>query len=275
MSDPKIAPVSVVIPTYRNGDELRRALVSIEKQTLQPSQVIVVDDESLDGNAQTVCGVSALKAIQLIALDRNVGPGEARNAGIAASREPFIAFLDADDEWHPEKLERQMAIMLEAGAPLMSGHQKSFDGTAWPALSHPGSHSPIRRWSILLSNCASISTVIIRKDAIRYLFPAAYAGEDYVFVAANLLSGARSILLNQTLARAHKKAFGAGGLSGRLHAMQLGEMRTHSFLRAEGLITRGERAALLIWTTLKYGRRLAIVFFRRIASRLAGKHNDR
>jgi glycosyltransferase involved in cell wall biosynthesis len=269
----EIVPVSVVIPTYRDGDALRRALISVQNQILLPSQVIVVDDGSSDGNADKVCAASGLEIIELVTLTRNMGPGEARNAGIAASRQPFVAFLDADDEWHPEKLERQMSVMLADGAPLLTAHKKGFDGTVWPELSGPVCHTPIRRWSILLSNCASISTVIIRKDAIKYLFPPAYAGEDYVFVAANLLSGVRSVLLHQTLARAHKEAFGAGGLSGRLHAMQLGEMRAHGFLRKKELITRGERVALFVWSLLKYCRRLLIVFSRRLVSQMTGKHS--
>ncbi|WP_162161302.1 glycosyltransferase family 2 protein [Afipia birgiae] len=275
MKNTEVAPVSVVIPTYRDGDALRRALVSVENQTLQPAQVIVVDDGSPDDNADKVCAASSLKTVQLITLNQNVGPGEARNAGIAASRERFIAFLDADDEWHPEKLERQMSVMLEPGAPLLTGHEKGFDGISWPKLSEPVKRSPIQRRSILLSNCASISTVIIKKDAIKYLFSPAYAGEDYVFVAANVLSGAPSALLNQILARADKEAFGAGGLSGRLHAMQLGEMRARDFLLREGLITKSEHAAVLVWSLLKYCRRVVIVSFRRAMSWLAGKRNSK
>jgi len=260
----KAAPVSVIIPTYRDGDALRRALISVENQTLQPSQIIVVDDGSLDDNAERVCRASSPKHVQLIILKQNVGPGEARNAGIAASCEPFIAFLDADDEWHPEKLERQMSVMLEAGAPLLSCHEKDFDGVSWSKLGDPAKPIPIGRKAILFSNCAPISSVIIKKDAIKYQFPQSYAGEDYVFVAANVLSGVSAVSLRQALARAHKQAFGAGGLSGRLHAMQLGEMRARSFLLREGLTTRGEYMLLLIWGLIKYFRRLAIVFSRRL-----------
>ena len=260
------APVSVVIPTYRDGDALRRALSSIESQTLRPSQIVVVDDASSDGNAERVCGTSQLEGIQLIALDTNVGPGGARNAGIAASRERFVAFLDADDEGHPEKLERQMTVMLGAGPPSFSCHPKEFGGAPWTKLVAPPKASPIRRLPLLFLNFTPISTVVIRKDAIKYPFPHSYAGEDYVFVAANVLSGIPAVLLNQALARAHKPAFGEGGLSGRLHAMQLGEMRARFFLVKEGLISRGECAVLLIWGGLKYIRRLAIVFLRRAAA---------
>lgn len=258
------APVSVIIPTYRDGDALRRALSSVENQTLQPSQIIVVDDCSLDHNAERICGASSLEGIQLIVLQENVGPGGARNAGIAASGEPFVAFLDADDEWHPEKLERQMSVMLAPGAPLLTCHEKDFDGISWAELGEPSKPAPIGRNKMLFSNCAPISTVVIRRDAIRYKFPQTYAGEDYVFVAANMLSGVCAASLRQPLARAHKQAFGAGGLSGRLYAMHLGEMRARHFLRKEGLTTAGEYLLLLVWGLIKYFRRLVIVFFRRM-----------
>lgn len=261
-----VAPVSAIVPTYRDGDALRRALNSIENQTLRPSQIIVVDDASSDGNAERVCAASRLEDIQLIALEKNVGPGGARNAGIAASREQFVAFLDADDEWHPEKLERQMTVMLRSGAPSLSCHPKEFGGVPWRKLVAPPKASPIRRLPLLFLNFTPISTVVMRKDAIKYLFPHSYAGEDYVFVAANVLSGMPAVLLNQTLARAHKPAFGEGGLSGRLHAMQLGEMRARLFLLKEGLISTSECTVLLIWGTLKYIRRLAIVFLRHAAA---------
>lgn len=257
--------ISVVIPTFRDGDELQRALTSVQNQTLQPSQIIVADDCSMDGNAEKICKASSLKGIELIALEKNVGPGGARNAGIAASREMFIAFLDADDEWHPEKLERQMAVMLEPGAALLTCHEKDFEGIAWADLGERVTPTPIGRNKMLFSNCAPISTVVIRRDAIKYEFPQTYASEDYVFVAANVLSGVSAALLHQPLARAHKQAFGAGGLSGRLHAMHVGEVRARHFLRKEGLTTSGEYLLLLVWGLIKYFRRLVIVFFRRMA----------
>jgi glycosyltransferase involved in cell wall biosynthesis len=265
----QIVPVSVVIPTYRDGNALRRALKSVERQTLRPSQIVVVDDASMDGNAGGICDASGLTNIRLVTLQQNVGPGEARNKGIAASDQPFIAFLDADDEWHPEKLERQMSVMREPGAPPLTAHEKGFDGVEWLKFDQPARRSPIRRRAIQMSNCAPISTVVIRRDAIKYGFTPAYAGEDYVFVAANVLSGVRAVLLHQVLARAHKEAFGAGGLSGRLHAMQLGEIRARNFLLKEGLMTRGEYLVVIAWSLVKYCRRILIVSGRRIWNRFA------
>ncbi|MGL3213534.1 glycosyltransferase family 2 protein [Bradyrhizobium sp. BR 1433] len=263
----KTAPISVIIPTYRDGDALRRALHSVASQTLQPREVVVVDDATGDDEyPDTICAQCPFQPIKLIKLPRNVGPGGARNAGISASSEPFLAFLDADDEWHPHKLRLQMGLMLASDAPAGSSHRKSFAGAAWPTFNGWAHARRITRRAILTSNVASISTVVIRRDAVQHRFPRTYACEDYWFVAAHVLSGVEFIRMDQTLARSDKPAFGASGLSGRLNAMQLGEMRTHFSLLRNGLISAWEYAPLVAWTLLKYLRRISIVKARSVVT---------
>ncbi|MGG6897398.1 glycosyltransferase family 2 protein [Rhizobium sp. BR 315] len=250
-------PVSVVIPTFRDGEALRRALNSVANQTQAPGEIFVVDDAGGEPGVGAILTDFQALPLRLIELDKNIGPGGARNAGIKASQQPFIAFLDADDEWHPRKLEYQMQIMLGLASPDFSAHSKAFRARAWPEQ-NLGQSRPFSRWPVLLSNPASISTVIVRRDAIKFTFPDWYAGEDYAFVAANLLAGLAAVKLDLTLARAHKAPFGAGGLSGRMLAMQMGEMRTHWLLLSEGLIAIWEYTLLLPWTLLKYLRRSVI-----------------
>ncbi|MBP1290292.1 glycosyltransferase family 2 protein [Bradyrhizobium elkanii] len=269
------APLTVIIPTYRDGDALRRALRSVACQTLQPREVIVVDDASGDESTDRICSEYVTQPIKLIKLPRNRGPGAARNTGILASSEPFLAFLDADDEWHPEKLRIQMELMLAPGAPLLSSHRKGFAGTAWSSLNGPINARCITRRAILIANVAPISTVVMRRDAVRHHFPQTYACEDYWFVAAHVLSGIRSVRMDETLARADKPAFGTTGLSGRLHAMQLGEMRTHLSLWRTGLISAREYAPLVAWTLAKYLRRLSIVQLRNVAVHLTDRECNR
>lgn len=260
------APVTAIIPTYRDGDALRRALRSVANQTVRPREVIVVDDASGDDSLDKICAECAFQPLKLIKLAQNMGPGAARNAGISASAEAFLAFLDADDEWHPEKLRLQMEVMLAPRAPPLSSHRKGFTGAACPTLDGQVRARCITRLAILTSNVAPISTVVIRRDAVRHYFPRTYACEDYWFVAAHVLSGIRAVRMDQTLARADKPAFGARGLSSRLHAMQLGEMRTHFSLWREGQIRWWEYAPLVTWTLLKYLRRISIVLFRNVAA---------
>jgi glycosyltransferase involved in cell wall biosynthesis len=97
-------PVSVVIPAYDAGRFVAKAVATALAQTRAPLEVLVVDDGSRDDTAAVARAAGATVLSQ-----RNAGPGAARNAGVRAAQGSWIAFLDADDAWHPEKLERQWA----------------------------------------------------------------------------------------------------------------------------------------------------------------------
>lgn len=90
--------VSIVMPLYNKAGTVGRAVESILNQTFTDWQLIVVDDGSTDNSAEIV-GVLGDGRIELIR-QSNQGPGAARNAGIAAARGKYLAFLDADDEWY-------------------------------------------------------------------------------------------------------------------------------------------------------------------------------
>lgn len=100
--------VSVVVPARDAERFIGDALESIRAQTIAPLEVIVVDDASSDRTSR----IAALAGVQVIAR-RSGGPAAARNAGIAFARGRLLAFLDADDRWRPEKLERQLAVLAE------------------------------------------------------------------------------------------------------------------------------------------------------------------
>lgn len=103
-----VAPrVSVIIPTHNRMTLLCRAIDSVLAQTWSDLELIVVDDGSDDGTADMVERIADPR-VRLVRHDRAKGPPRARNAGIAAARGEWVAFLDNDDEWLPEKLERQL-----------------------------------------------------------------------------------------------------------------------------------------------------------------------
>lgn len=107
--------VSVIITTYKREPEIIvRAVRSVLSQTYEPLEIIVVDDspETFPQREQAAVAVQALSAgIRYIKHPRNMGACAARNTGISAARGAFAAFLDDDDEWLPEKLEKQMAVI--------------------------------------------------------------------------------------------------------------------------------------------------------------------
>jgi len=103
----KTPTVSVIIPTYNRAHLVGRAIRSVLNQTFQDFEIIVVDDGSTDNTEEVVKGFNDPR-IRYIRHEYNRGGSAARNTGIRAARGEYIAFLDSDDEWLPQKLERQV-----------------------------------------------------------------------------------------------------------------------------------------------------------------------
>jgi hypothetical protein len=101
--------VSVVLPTYNRREATLRAIQSALEQTRAPDEIIVVDDGSTDATGDSVQAQFGSEVHYLH--QENRGPSAARNAGIAAAGSPLVAFLDSDDTWMTEKLERQLPLM--------------------------------------------------------------------------------------------------------------------------------------------------------------------
>ncbi|MFZ4551240.1 MAG: glycosyltransferase family 2 protein [Aquabacterium sp.] len=106
-TDPQI---SVVIPTFNRKDKVLAAIKSVLDQTLQPLEIIVVDDLSTDGTAEIDWGaISPL--IRYVPLTVKAGGGGARNEGIKQAQGQWVAFLDSDDLWLPNKLKEQVEFL--------------------------------------------------------------------------------------------------------------------------------------------------------------------
>lgn len=104
--------VSVIVATYNRADTVGQAVESILGQTYASIEVIVVDDGSTDGTQDALRRFgSDLRVLR----QQNAGPAAARNRGIAAAKGEIIAFLDSDDIWLPQKIERQVALLKRAG----------------------------------------------------------------------------------------------------------------------------------------------------------------
>ncbi|MBN1764437.1 MAG: glycosyltransferase family 2 protein, partial [Sedimentisphaerales bacterium] len=100
--------VSVVIPAYNAEGTVGRAVESVLQQTREADEIIVIDDGSNDGTAATLQKYG--EPVRYI-YQNNAGPGAARNNGIKAAQYEWVAFLDADDEWLPDKLQLQMDVL--------------------------------------------------------------------------------------------------------------------------------------------------------------------
>jgi glycosyltransferase involved in cell wall biosynthesis len=145
---PKTPIVSVVIPTYNREEVIGRALNSVLGQTFQDFEVLVCDDASTDTTVDRIKGyIEKDNRIKLFQLSSNQGPASARNLGMINSQGRYIAFLDSDDEWMPEKLERQVERM-ETEPPdvgvCLCGALIVKDGDTL----HPVHYMPKKEWEI-------------------------------------------------------------------------------------------------------------------------------
>ncbi|MBA3966709.1 MAG: glycosyltransferase family 2 protein, partial [Nitrospirales bacterium] len=141
--------VSVVIPTLKRPDLVVRAVRSALHQTLPSIEVIVVVDGP---DSETVHVLSAITDVRLRvkALPHNLGPAEARNAGVNEARGEWVAFLDHDDEWLPDKLHIQLQVARQSphpypiiGCRLIVRHKKK--DVVWPTR-FPKVHEPISEY---------------------------------------------------------------------------------------------------------------------------------
>ncbi len=107
--------VSVVIPSYNRLHCLPRAIASVVAQSHPAIELIIVDDGSTDGTREWAASFSSPVPFVFHPLERNMGAAAARNRGIELARGSYVAFLDSDDIWHPEKIARQLAAIAEAG----------------------------------------------------------------------------------------------------------------------------------------------------------------
>ncbi len=165
-----IVNVSVIVPAYRSAQTIGRTLASIARQTTRPREVIVVDDGSDDGTANVARSfANQMNGIDLQVIEQeNSGAGAARNRALGAASGDRIAFLDADDEWLPEKLQRSLAVMAETGAGLVSHNfimVKDGSETAIDCARHFQGH-PAPFVSLYLRGNIATSTVLVERHLI-------------------------------------------------------------------------------------------------------------
>jgi teichuronic acid biosynthesis glycosyltransferase TuaG len=113
------ALVSIITPSFNSEKFISETIQSVQNQTHKNWEMIIVDDCSKDKTVQIIESfIKKDPRIQLHRLDKNSGAGIARNSAIQAAKGDYIAFLDADDLWKPEKLEKQLAFMQTNNLPF-------------------------------------------------------------------------------------------------------------------------------------------------------------
>lgn len=254
-----VVPVSVVIPCYRCTDTIGRAVASVAAQTARPSEVILVDDCSGDETLEMLRRLQGEYAegwIRVIAQERNAGPGEARNAGWDQATQPFIAFLDSDDSWHPRKIEVQYGEMSRNEEIALSGHPFVVigDGALPSAVDIPvrAEFQRISQRNILVSNPFSTPSVMLRAELPQRFPTGGRYCEDYHLWTEILFSGAGCFLGDVPLVNLHKAGYGESGLSAELWKMEKGELGVYRNLRTKRYLGAIEYTACCCFSLAKF-----------------------
>lgn len=251
-NDPMDPVVSVIIPCFNSAKTIERTLASVRQQTGCDYEIIAVDDCSTD---DTLAILQRRKGggLRVIARDRNSGsPPTPRNDGIAAARGAFLAFLDHDDEWYPDYLRRQIAVIAQHGEMVMVGYraeENQRDGSRTPVNQYRRPPSGREAWRTMLRESFYVPSVVVaRTEAVRRIGgfdPTRRSGdEDQDFFIRLALAGEVGFL-DQILAVVHEHPGNMSKrVSMRMHETTLPMILAHC--RAlRGRLTRRELRDIL------------------------------
>ena len=252
------APVSTIIPCYRCADTITRAVESVARQTLRPAELILVDDGSGDSTLATLRALQARYGpawIQVMSLEQNCGVSVARNTGWDAATGDYIAFLDADDAWHPEKIALQYNWMREHPQVSLSGHRWLYLD---PADSIPDPKSPgnlatyeITKDRLLISNPFVTPSVMLKRSLTHRFDPTKRYCEDYFLWLQLALDGQVIFLLDAELAYVFKR-IGKTGTSGNLLRMRYGDITNYWQLWRSKRLDLFRASALIGYSIIKF-----------------------
>lgn len=272
-----IAPVSVVIPCFLCRDTIERAVLSVMGQTMLPREILLVDDASPDGGA-TVRELQSLAqqheslvSIRVVLLPENAGPGSARNRGWELASQPYIAFLDADDAWLPQKIEYQYMWMRDHPEYFLSCHHQVLINPACNKIdllrtySSEIAHQEVSSKKLLYFNLIPTRTVMMRRDA-PFKFPEGKRySEDYFLWLTIVLSGLRAAKIESILAATFKPDFGAAGLSSKLLSMELGVLDCYLKIYKLRLINFFSLISAILFSLIKFCRRIFLTAARKLS----------
>lgn len=209
--------VTVIIPCYNNARRLGEAIASVRAQTFEAWGIIVVDDGSRDRAAvEAVVAAHADLRIRLHTSQVNRGSARSRNIGIRLARADYIAFLDCDDLWEPDKLQLQLKVMQETGAALScTAYRNESEETGKTSVRVPPLELSYE--SLLGHNSIGCSTVMLNRSLLgRSYFPNIRMRQDFAHWLKVLQAGHVAIGIPEVLTtrRTYRESLSAN----KLHA---------------------------------------------------------
>jgi glycosyltransferase involved in cell wall biosynthesis len=257
------ANISVVIPCFNSAATIERALRSVEHQTTKPNEVLIVDDASSDNTVSIIEQYAQTSSLNIRVIKQSVngGPSVARNAAWNEATSEFIAFLDADDQWHPQKLELQLGAMLANPTCAMSFHDHLFGSSEqFETLPFVPVTSQASLRNYLLRNRSATPTVMLRTVLIERFSSTKRYAEDYLLWMTIIAQHGSALHIHATLAHCSNPGYGGSGQSGKLWKMERSELSGFVSLWRSGALSLPILVVVSIWSITKYLLRLFDTF---------------
>ncbi|WP_370762536.1 glycosyltransferase family 2 protein [Bacteroides clarus] len=261
--------VSVIIPTYNSACTITECINSVIGQTYENIEIVVVDDGSTDSTVAIVRELSSLSAKKIRLIKQsNSGPSSARNKGIEAVAGSYIAFLDSDDTWYPDKIARQVDVLQKNRSAMLVGCLYSIGDRQ--VFSHYSSEVENRSlFQLLLKNCFITSAVMCRREVLLHCTfnERQKYSEDYRLWLQLAAKGYTCVLQNEVLTKMNDKPmWGDTGLSAKLWLMEKGELSNYKFLYDGDYISSFCYLFVSSVSLCKYFRRVVLSQYRKISN---------
>lgn len=183
--------VSVIMPAYNAAPFLEEAISSVISQTISEWELFVIDDCSSDDTFRIACALADKDSrIHVLRNDVNSGVAKTRNRGIDMAKGQYIAFLDSDDRWHPEKLEQQIDVSRQTDAGIVYCSYAIIDANGSKCRADYMVPAQVSLKDLLKENCIQCSAMLIRAEILKGIkFNTEYYHEDYILGLDILKSG--------------------------------------------------------------------------------------
>jgi len=250
------AAISVIIPAYNAADTIQQCVESVLYQTVSIHEILVINDGSTDNTEEILKDLikkSNLKNLRIIS-QPNGGPSKARNIGIKEARGEWIAFLDSDDRWLPEKIAKQIEIFE---------YHKDFSIIGTQLLTSVGkrykySIKEISFKKMLFKNYLFTSTVLVQRKILLLFFfdENKKYSEDYK-LWLQIVNKFKGVVINEGLViySARKKELGRKTLSDELWEMEKNEIENFRYFFKEKTLTMFQFYIVVIFSLVKFCKR--------------------
>lgn len=193
--------VSVIMPAYNAQEYIEAAIRSVQAQTVEDWELLVIDDCSVDQTRRVVETMARSDSrIRIILNEENMGTARSRNRGIELRRGRYVAFLDSDDQWRPRKLELQLALAKEKNADIVYSSYAIVDQYGEKLCNDFVVPPTTSLKAMLCRNDIGCSTVLLsERAAAQYRFLESFYHEDYALWLKILQDGMIAVAVPEVL----------------------------------------------------------------------------